>query len=77
MFRATNELPLDLLSSIKQGTLLNPKDGKKSSKVKNNPPIDMSDLAGAMDRIQSLSDQNESLMLENQRLHADCQHLRT
>jgi hypothetical protein len=45
--------------------------------VKNNPPIDMSDLAGAMDRIQSLSDQNESLMLENQRLHADCQHLRT
>lgn len=65
MFRATNELPLDLLSSIKQGTLLNIKDQKKSSKAKNNPPIDMSDLAGAMDRIQSLSDQNENLILEN------------
>ena len=64
VYKCTCELPHDLLAAIKQATLLEngkPK-GKKKAKYF---AADMSDLAGAMDRIQALEEQNEHLMLDN------------
>ena len=48
IYRATNDLPQDLLQAVKTGTLL--QEGKQKKK-KICTKIDMSDLAGAMDRI--------------------------
>lgn len=73
IYRATSELPSDLFQAIKTGTLLNEGKQKKKKVV---TKIDMSDLAGAMDRIQALEEQNEQAYLENQRLLSDISALK-
>ena len=63
VYRATSELPQDLLQAVKAGTLLN--ESKKSKKKQHSSKVDMSDLGGALDRIQALEEQNEQCYIEN------------
>ena len=74
VYRATSELPQDLLQAVKAGTLLN--ESKKSKKKQHSSKVDMSDLGGALDRIQALEEQNEQCYIENQRLLSEISHLK-